>query len=273
MALAFAAAVALNGAYLMQHAGSSSMMAIDVRRPVATLSALVRSPLWTLGSVIGMSGWALHIGAMHEAPLSLVQACLAGGLALAAPMAAIGLRQRLVRSEAQALGIMVVALVLLSLGLTADRHAAFQALPLAACAGVLALAALGLALRARGEPVMLGTAAGLLYGTADLTLKAVTGLSIERILSTPWLALALVTSVGAFFAFQRALQGSRPIAAIAAMTAATNLSSIAAAFVVFGDPLGRTPWLAAVHVVAFALVILAAWRLAPAQARLALAAA
>jgi hypothetical protein len=52
------------------------------------------------------------------------------------------------------------------------------------------------------------------------------------------------------------------------MTAATNVSSIAGAFVVFGDPLGRTPVLAAAHAVAFALVFVAAWRLAPAQAGL-----
>jgi hypothetical protein len=52
------------------------------------------------------------------------------------------------------------------------------------------------------------------------------------------------------------------------MTAATNVGSIAGAFVVFGDPLGRTPTLAAIHALAFALVLVAAWLLAPAQARL-----
>jgi hypothetical protein len=269
MALAFAAALALNGAYLMQHVGSSTTMAIDPRRPIATLSALLRSPLWTLGSLVGLSGWALHIGAMREAPLSLVQACVAGGLALAAPMAAIGLRRRLARSETQALAVMVIALVLLSLGLTAHRHAGFHAGALASCTALLAAAAVALAIRARGRPVVLGVAGGLLYGTADLAIKAVTGLPAQRILETPWLAAALIASGGAFFTFQRALQGDRPLAAIAAMTGATNLSSIAAAFVVFGDPLGRTPWLAAVHGLAFALVIAAALWLAPAQARLA----
>jgi hypothetical protein len=52
------------------------------------------------------------------------------------------------------------------------------------------------------------------------------------------------------------------------MTAATNVSSIAGAFVVFGDPLGSTPLLATTHALAFVLVIVAAWRLAPAQAQL-----
>jgi uncharacterized membrane protein len=81
--LALAAAVALNGSYLLQHAGSVHVQAIDARRPVQTLVALLRAPLWSIGAVFGMSGWALHIGAMREAPLSLVQAFVAGGLALA----------------------------------------------------------------------------------------------------------------------------------------------------------------------------------------------
>ena len=76
----------------------------------------------------------------------------------------------------------------------------------------------------------------------------------------------MTLSVGAFFSFQRGLQDGRPVAVIALMTAATNAASIGGGFVVFGDPLGRTPALAAAHALGFALIGLAAWRLAPAQA-------
>ncbi|HEY7074214.1 MAG TPA: hypothetical protein VH418_02545, partial [Solirubrobacteraceae bacterium] len=62
MLLALAAAVALNGSYLLQHAGSVRTSAIDPRRPVRTLAALLRSPAWALGAVVGVTGWALHIG-------------------------------------------------------------------------------------------------------------------------------------------------------------------------------------------------------------------
>jgi hypothetical protein len=86
--------------------------------------------------------------------------------------------------------------------------------------------------------------------------------------ASAWLPVALFASVAAFFAFQRGLQSDRPLAVIALMTAATNASSIAGAFAAFGDPLGRTPLLAAVHALALALVVVAAWRLAPAQTRL-----
>lgn len=271
MLLAFAAAVALNGSYLMQHAGSAGMSAIDVRRPLATLAALFRSPLWLVGSAAGVAGWLLHIEAMREAPLSIVQACVAGGLVVAAPMAAIGLHRGLARDEAHAIALMVVALVLLSVGLPGGRAAAHDGLALALWMAALVAGAAALAVRAGGahRPLALGVAGGLLYGAADLALKAVTGLrGGADVLGSPWLAAGLLVTVGAFFAFQRGLQGDRPVAVIAAMTAATNVSSILGAFVIFDDPLGRTPQLAAVHVLAFVLVIVAASRLAPAAVRL-----
>jgi hypothetical protein len=270
--LAIAAAVALNASYLMQHAGSSGTAAVDPRRPLGTLASLLRSPAWAAGGAVGVTGWALHIGAMREAPLSLVQAFVAGGLALSAPMAAIGLRRRPAPGEAQAVALMVLALVLLSIGLGGGgRHATFDGVALGAwLAGLAALAAI-LAAAPGGprRPLALGLAGGLFYGAADLALKAVTGLhGAGAIATSPWLGAGLVCTIAAFFAFQRGLQADRPVAVIALMTAATNVSSIAGAFVVFGDPLGRTPLLAAAHALAFALVFVAAWRLAPAQAGL-----
>jgi hypothetical protein len=272
LAMAVGAAVALNGSYLLQHAGSVDNLPIDPRRPVRTLAALLRAPLWTVGAVLGMSGWALHVGAMREAPLSLVQAFVAGGLVLAVPMAAVGLRERLAPAELRALAAMALALGLLSVGLPrAGAHARFHAGALAGwlaclCAGAAVVAARAPAAR---RPAALGLAGGLLYGAADLSVKALTGLhGVGHVLLSPWLATAAVTTVGAFFAFQRGLQTGRALPVIALMTAATNIGSIAGAFVVFGDPLGRTPPLAAVHALAFALVLAAAWRLAPAQVRL-----
>jgi hypothetical protein len=271
-ALAVGAAVALNGSYVMQHAGSPKAMAVDVRRPVATLASLLRSPLWTLGAVVGLSGWALHIGAMREAPLSIVQAFVAGGLALTAPMAALGLRRRPGADERRALAAMVVALLLLALGLRGGGpHETFSAPALGGWIGGLGAVAAALAVRWRGRAEALGLAGGLLYGAADLALKAATGLPTAALLTSPWLPVALVATVGAFFAFQRGLQGDRPVAVIALMTAGTNVGSILGALVVLGEPLGRTPQLAALHALAFVLVVAAAWRLAPAQARLATA--
>src|SRR5690349_12487615 len=117
--LALAAAVALNASYLLQHVGSASLAAVDPRHPVATLHALLRVPVWTCGAVLGLAGWGLHIGAMGHAPLSIVQAFVAGGLALALPIAALALRRPLARDELRAVALMAIALLALSLGLRA----------------------------------------------------------------------------------------------------------------------------------------------------------
>jgi hypothetical protein len=264
--LALLAAVALNGSYLMQHAGSPPAVAVDARRPVATLGALLRSPLWALGLAVGLAGWGLDVAALREAPLSLVQAFVAGGLVLVAPMAVLALRIRLTRSDLVALAVLAAALALLGAGARGGGS------PAGADGGALAAwlggsaALAGVAALRRG-PAALAVAAGLLYGAADVALKAVTGArDAGGALTSPWLLAALALSGAAFFAFQRALQGDRPVAVIAAMTAATNVCAIAGAFAVFGDPLGTSAGLAAVHAVAFVAVVVAGWRLAPVQA-------
>jgi multidrug transporter EmrE-like cation transporter len=270
--LAIAAAVALNGSYLLQHAGSVHAVAISPLRPVRTFASLLRSPLWAVGAVAGVSGWALHVAALRHAPLSIVQAFVAGGLALTVPAGALALHQRLSARERQALALLVAALLALAVGLPSTRAGStFAPAPLLAWTLALAAIAAAIALRARrSRAAALGAAGGLLYGAADLSIKALTSL---RAPVSPagalWLAVAALATAGAFFAFQRGLQGPRPLTVIALMTTATNVSSILGAFVVFGDPLGRTPAIALVHGLALALIVAAAWRLAPAQARLA----
>lgn len=274
IALALAASVALNTAFLVQHAGAVDLPAVSPRRPVATFRALAGSRIWLAGLVLGCVGWALHVGALSRAPLSLVQAFIAGGIAVTLPVAAIALGHRPRAGELQAIALMALALVLLSLGLRGGSHATAAPGAIAAATAGLAAVALVLALAVRDDrrPVALGLAGGLLYGAADIAIKALTGVAAGHgaveVLSSPWLPIAIAATVAAFFAFQRALQSHRPVVVIALMTAATNISAIVGGLVVFGDPLGATPLLAAVHVVAFVLVGAAAWRLAPAQAEL-----
>ena len=266
-ALALAASVALNASYVLQHAGSVTADAISARRPLATLRSLLSSRAWLIGGALGVTGWGLHVGALAHAPLSIVQAFVAGGLALTLPMASIGLGHRVSAGERRAAALLVLALVLLSLGLRGvGRHAQADTAALIGCTAVLVVGAGLLAglVRGPGRAAALAVAGGALYGAADLSIKTLTG--SHRPLTSPWLLVAALATAGAFFAFQRGLQLGRPVTTIALMTAATNVTSVAGAFIVFGDPLGRTPALAVAHALAFGLVALGAWWLAPAQA-------
>jgi hypothetical protein len=262
LGLAVAASLALNASFLIQHAGSTQAPAVTARRPIHTLVGLLRSPLWTAGAALGMTGWGLHVAALAHAPLSLVQAFVAGGLAVAAPAARYFLGQRLSRGEAVAVAALVVGLCMLLAGLRdPGKRAAFDASELAAyllVASVLTALLAGLPLAGTRAHV-LGLAGGAFYGAADVAIKAVTSAGPF----TVWLPVALAATAAAFFCFQRGLQTGRAVPVIALMTAGTNVVSILGGFVVFGDPLGRTPVLAALHAAAFALVLAAAAALAP----------
>ena len=68
--------------FLYKHRGAVESPQVELRRPVRTSLALFRSPWYTLGIVVAMAGWGLHVGALALAPISLVQSVIAGGLVL-----------------------------------------------------------------------------------------------------------------------------------------------------------------------------------------------
>jgi drug/metabolite transporter (DMT)-like permease len=274
LGLAVIASVALNASYLLQHAGSRHAPELSVRRPLAGLRSLLGSRWWLAGAAAGAGGWALHTGALAHAPLSLVQAFAAGGLALTVPAAARAFGQRLRRAELAAVLVLVAALALLGLGASAPALTAVPAASLAASLGLAGAIAAALAGAIRGprRAHALGAAGGLLYGAADAATKAVTvdahaGLSAA--LTSPWLAAVAAISVGAFVCFQRGLQIGPAVPVIALMTATTNATAILIGLLAFREPLGATPAFAALHLLAFALAGAAGLRLAAAQSRVA----
>lgn len=273
LVLAVAASVVLTSAYLFQHAGAVALAPVTPRRPLVSMRTLLTSRVWLRGLVLGMAGWGLHVAALSLASLSLVQAFYAGGLALAAPIAAVGFGHRLDGPERRAIVLMAGALALLSLGLERPgRHGAFAGLALAAFLGVDLLGGLLVAMvvTGRGRPAALGLAAGMFYGATDTAIKALTEVvrahGVLAVFVSPWFGLAAFGTAAGFFAFQRGLQTGRALAVIGLSTASSIVVSVAAGLVVFGDPLGRGPVLICLHVAAFALVVVASWMLAPLQA-------
>jgi hypothetical protein len=276
LVLALGASVALNLGYLLQHRGAATAPPVTPRHPIATLRGLLVAPAWLAGLGLGLSGWALHVAALSQAPLSLVQAFVAGGLVFCVPLAAGVLGHRVTRGEAAGVALMALALAALSVGLHARPHSAHLDDAALAVYLVGAAAAAAALVAVRSTPARraarLGLAGGVLYGGADLAIKALTDVASRdgavAVVRSPWLPAAVLATAGAFFCFQRALQTGRALPVIALMTAATNLVSVVGGLLVLGEPLGRTPALVALHVAAFLLTGLAAWLLAPAQAAL-----
>ena len=125
--LAIASSLALNAGYLLQHLGGVSAPAVDVRAPVATVRGLLRSPLWVVGMGTNLFGSVLHIGALAVAPLTLVQAFSAAGLALVVPASARLARSPLHRAERVAVAVIVAALAVLAISPVATSIAPVSA--------------------------------------------------------------------------------------------------------------------------------------------------
>jgi drug/metabolite transporter (DMT)-like permease len=243
-----------------------------MKHPIKTFKSLFASKWFAIGMAVATSGWALHVAAMAFAPLSVVQAVLSTGVVMLAVLAErvfgfkVGARQWW--------GVGMTALGLLMLGVTLPHapgsHSQFS-LPamIAFEAGLLAFGALLISGKALGAPdhhhgVMLGAAAGLLFGVSDVAIKALTGLhGFGEVLMSPWLAVTVMASIFAFYASARGLQDGEAVPVIAATSTAANVSAILGGIIVFGDPLPGNAFGIVVQGAAFVLVVVAALLVPP----------
>jgi hypothetical protein len=275
--LALACALTTNVGFLFKHRGACAAPAVDIRHPLRSAKALFASKLFAIGMLIASAAWIFHVAAMAVAPLSLVQAVLAGGVVLLAVMAerTFGLAI----SRKQWLGIILTAVGLLLLGVSLPTahgaHSHYSTPAMVGFEGVLLAAGTLLILGPRiGAPeehhgFMLGAAAGILFGVSDVAIKALSGLvgahGILGLLS-PVMLVTVAASVAAFYASAKGLQDGDAVPVIAVTGTAANVSGIVGGILVFGDPLSTHPLMFAAEMFAFALVLFAAW-LTPAPVR------
>jgi hypothetical protein len=187
----------------------------------------------------------------------------------------------LVIGQRQWIGLAATAVGLIMLGVTlpaahgADSHfspvvfVSFEAVLIAG--GILLIMGPRMGASAEHHGYMLGAASGILFGVSDISVKAISGLvgshGVTGML-TPALPVAIATGAAAFYASAKGLQEGEPVPVIAVTGTASNVAGIVGGILVFGDPLAGNPLSLAVEVMAFVLVLLAAW-LMPAPMRVA----
>jgi drug/metabolite transporter (DMT)-like permease len=266
--LALASAFVTNLGFLWRHRGAVEAPDVDVRRPLRSAIGLFRSKWWTIGYAAALVAWLLHVGALSLAPLSIVQAALAGGFAFLAVLAERFFGFELGRREWA--GVLLASGGLAFLAVTAGqvhgKQSEYDLLPILAFE--LAMVGLGALLIAgeRGrlgagsrEGVALGAGAGVLFSVTHVAMKALTAdLDGPAGLLSPWTAIIVLGGVVAFFASARSLQIGRAVPVIASTSIAGNASAIVAGVVVFGDPIGSHPLLATLRIAAFGLIVIAA---------------
>ena len=267
LALAVASALATNVAFLFKQRGAVLAPPVRGRHPLRSAADLFRSRWFTVGWIVAVGAWVLHVGALALAPLSIVQAVLSGGLVFLAVLAERYFGFHLGRR--QVLGLLITAVGLTVIGLTSGRQAgadvpgyALAALIVMECS-VLALAT-GLAivshrigLSPAGQGMLLGAAAGALFGVSDIAIKylsdAIQGGVLDLI--SPWAFAALAASVISFYASARGLQLGPGIEVIAFTSVAANLTAIVGGILVFRDPIGTGAVAITGRMLAFGLVI------------------
>jgi drug/metabolite transporter (DMT)-like permease len=276
--MALACAFATNLGFLYKYRGARAAASVDILHPVRSAGSLFRSKWFAIGMLVATGAWGFHVAALALAPMSVVQVVLSGGVVLLAVMAErlfgleVGLRQW-GGVAFTALGLILLAVTLPKTGGT---HSQFSLAGMIAFEGALVGAGCLLIMGPRlGGPVehhgmMLGAAAGILFGVSDIAIKAITGVigdvGVVAGFLSPWTLTAVVASVAAFYASARGLQDGEAVPVIAVTGTAANVCGIAGGIIVFGDPMPGDPIGIVVQVAAF-LMVCAAAALTPAPVR------
>jgi drug/metabolite transporter (DMT)-like permease len=264
--------------FLLRERGAVAAPDVDVRHPLATVAGLFRQKWWSVGYALAVVAYACHVGALTLAALSLVQAVLAGGLVVLGVLAERFFGFHLERR--QWAGVILTSLGLALLAVTGEARSGQDSADYSVAAMLAfeaALVGIGavLILSCRDERrksqhgVLLGLASGLLFTTTHVAVKALSGkvdTTLIEVLASPYLYLALLGGVAAFFSSARSLQLGPAVPVIAVTAIAGNASSIPAGIIVFGDPVGSHTLEIAIRMFAFVLVIAAA-ALIPAPVR------
>lgn len=243
---------------------------ISIDRPLHLARVLLTNPRWVFGCVFAALGSVGLIVSLGLAPVSVAQPAYAAGVSCSLLVITLVLGEQITRGEYVALGVMPVALGLLSLstaagaktGTTADRPLLIL---VSIITVVVCVAAVGVAGR-RGSYVSaaaMGAAAGLAQGSAGLQGKGLGGLLVDHglmdaivpALSSPYPYLyALGWAVGIVL-FQTSLQRSRASITAPVANVVGNVFTVVAGMILFGEQLPDDPVMTALRVGGFALTL------------------
>lgn len=268
LGLAGVCAVGMNLGAVLEYRGANAVPRFDARRPFRSARLLLGSGSFAIGLLFAQLSGLLHIAALALAPISVVQAVLAGGMVLV-----VGVAKRLLGcgvSRRQRIGLATgaVGLVLLVLSLPTLRgpNSSFSAGTIVVFDAVVVAVGAALAVGSGTGPlrshrgVLVGAAAGAVYGLSDVAVKAVIGVVEAGGLTAaaPWLAIAVAGGLSAQVLAVRGLQEGDAVPVIVLTGVAVNITNIAGGLLVFGDPVAHQPLAVAAQSIAFTLVVLGA---------------
>jgi hypothetical protein len=109
----------------------------------------------------------------------------------------------------------------------------------------------------RAEGLILGAAAGALFGVSAVAIKYITQASPGPLMGlvSPWALTAMIAGVISFYASARSLQIGNGVEVIAFTSVTANLIAIIGGIIIFHDPIGSGALGITARFLAFCLVI------------------
>lgn len=273
--LAVLVALATNLAALLKHRGCQDARAVEISRPFDALRDLAGSRWFVGGWALAAVAWLAHVAALSLAPISLVQAILAGGAVTLAVLSQRLFGNPVGRRQWLALTIGAVGLVLLVVTLPRfhGSDSNFSLAAIASFEGGLILLATAIALGHRSarltarRGILRAVLAGLLFALAGIAIKAATGGAGGLVALVPLVAIVIACGACAQYTAVAALQGGGAIETIGLMGLVANATQIVGGILVFGDPLSPSPLGITLQITAFAMVCLSGLLLPASQPR------
>lgn len=269
-ALALAAAAVFGTATALQHRAASAL-APSAGDSGRLLVRLLRSPGWIVGLCLSGVAFALHVAALHEGSLTLVQP-----IVVTTTVFAVFVRSALDRTLPDRAEVVWAVCTWVGLTLfvatagtrrpgfvTDDRPAALFLVAGVVAAAVAIVVARQLHVPAR-RGFFLGVAAGILYGSTAGLVKLATSHGRGGVIPllhhwSAWLVAPL--GLTAFFLSQRAFEASRLSVSVPVLNIVDVLVAVAFGSVVFREHLFRSPGQLLVELVGATMIVVGVWRL------------
>ncbi|OOC55282.1 MULTISPECIES: hypothetical protein [Nocardiopsis] len=243
---------------------------ISVNRPLHLARVLLTNPRWVAGCAFAALGSVGLVVSLGLAPVSVAQPAFAAGVACGILVITLVLGERLTRGEYVALGVMPVALGLLSLS-TADGTATgttahtplLVIVSLATVASCLAVVGLAGGRGRYMSAAAMGIAAGFAQGSAGLQGKGLGGLladhglwdAVVPALLSPHPYLYAVGWAVGIVLFQTSMQRSRASITAPVANVAGNVFMVVMGTLLFGERLPDDPVMLGLRIGGFALTL------------------
>ncbi|MFG2334239.1 hypothetical protein ACGFMM_32190 [Streptomyces sp. NPDC048604] len=262
--------------FVLEKRALGSLPALSAGKPLRVVGLLVTSPLWLAGSLALAAGFVAQLVVYRVLPIAAAQGIFVSGLVLLLLLSSAVLGERPSGRERQALGMVLVALLMVVASLSKGDEEVSTGAPwmLVLLVSVPTLAA-GLLLYERVERrsrrrhrvptngIGYGVAVGLLYGVSSLAIKGASGRltstnvaeSARALLGSPYPYLLLFTAGAGLVMSQAALQRCRASLIVPVCTTVTCLFTAIVGTLTFGERLPEDPWLLTFRVAGTALAL------------------